>query len=148
MLAWIEKALKCDKYPSNVTKSMSCCFVIVWGVSTSSVRNHENWEYCCGSKQWDDAKTHPITCRAACEPRGICFGGEQKFDLQSTAKGQLATFQSPFLKTWAALNKIFLFPIVKITERPNREQRTLHPAPEDKGIRAGGGEEELLCGAR
>lgn len=47
--------------------------------------------------------------------------------------------------------KIFLFPTVKVTERPTREQRTPHPAPEEEGVRTGGGEEEKIsvgCGTR
>lgn len=40
---------------------------------------------------------------------------------------------------------------VKVTERPAGEQRAPHPAPEEEGFRAGGGEEEPIgagCGTR
>lgn len=53
--------------------------------------------------------------------------------------------------TRPVLNKVVLFPKVKVPERPTREQRTPHPASEEEGVRAGGGEEEPIsigCGTR
>lgn len=44
--------------------------------------------------------------------------------------------------------KLLLFPTVKVTERPAGEQRPPHSAPEEEGVRAGGGEEEPIGVAR
>lgn len=75
------------------------------------------------------------------------------YNLQRKVSGGLTyrIFKSVNLKQLCWLNKMFFSSLVKVTERPAGEQRTPHPAPEEEGFGAGGGEEEPIragCGTR
>lgn len=71
-------------------------------------------------------------------------GAEQADNLPLNAQMQLK-------KMYTVDLKYFPFPVVEITEGTNREQRTPHPTTEEKGFRAGGGEEDPIsigCGTK
>lgn len=73
------------------------------------------------------------------------------YSLQRKVSGPLRIFKSVNTKQLCWLNEMFFFSVVKVTERPAGEQRTPHPAPEEEGFGAGGGEEEPIragCGTR
>lgn len=56
------------------------------------------------------------------------------------------SFSATNIVSWS--NKVFQFSTAEVTERPTREQGAPRAAPQEKGVRARGGEKESLWGGR